>query len=129
MITSISTDNDEDIEGICEANFLSAWRNLKPFITTTRPGRVTTQIKEVLRSETYIMPTGLQIRDTVSSVRLAPLSTEQVQRSFVYNSPLSYLRGIRRVDRLHVVLMTNLRVDQIALNEDVFVESPIRNDR
>lgn len=69
------------------------------------PKTVTTQVKEILRKEHFIRPKSLLLRSAVSLVKL-PLSTELIHRHFVYGS---YFQGYKRLERLHVVLMTNLK--------------------
>ena len=77
------------------------------FINT--PKHVTTQVKEFLRSEIYITPRA-RSRLMQSTVYTLPMSSDQIKRCFVLGN---YLSGVGRLERLHVVMMTNLKVTEV----------------
>ena len=112
-------------EEVCESTFLETLNKARAKLTVTEPKHVTTQIREVLLSETFIVPNSTK-RDQPQTVYRLPLSTELVHRNFVASA--AYLSsGFTQLQRVHTVLMTNLRFARVELSEDVFVESSMKN--
>ena len=84
---------------------------------------ITCQVKELLLVEHFILPKGLQVRKEPSRVRRLPMSTQLIHRNLVTaNSSFlgGYIRGYSHFTRLHVVLMTNLKLKGVATAQTVY---------
>lgn len=82
-----------------------------------KPRIVTCQIKELLKVENYTIPKHLKIRKQLTTVRILPMSTHLISRNLVTaNGKIlgGFLSGQSKFTRLHVVLMTNLKLKAIA---------------
>ncbi len=92
-------------------------------VETNSPRVVTCQVKELLKVENFTVPKSLQIRSQPTRIHRLPMSTQLIHRNLVTEKGKifgGYLYGYSKFSRLHVVLMTNLKLKGVASSEIVY---------
>ena len=84
---------------------------------------MTCQVKELLKAESYTIPKSLKIRKQPTKIFRLPLSTSLIHRNLVTAKSQmlgGYLKGYQKFARLHVVLMTNLKLIGVGQGDSVY---------
>ena len=92
-------------------------------VETNTPRVVTCQVKELLKVENFTVPKSLQIRSQSTRIHRLPMSTQLIHRNLVTEKGSifgGYLNGYSKFARLHLVLMTNLKLKGVASSEIVY---------
>lgn len=120
-----STNDIETLGKVAEDRLVeNTSKALKEFtLETNSPKILTCQVKELLRAESFIVPKGLKMRGQPTKVFRLPLSTQLIHRNLVTAKGQilgGYLKGYSRFARLHVVLMTNLKLIGKSQGDTIF---------